>query len=240
MNNPYGTNGGNDGKHGGNNSGNNSGGGGKTVPLVIGGLILTLALVLGGFYFLNNNDSEDDNPEAQGTSSETSEVASSTEKTTSTTSAASSSTTSSSTGGYASPDNSLDSALNGKLPVDISNLVYDCKDATFTLQYEDDRADREMTGAQCKGAKDTPWKYSSIDIVDDAEYAENAVLRVQRAGNSKIIEDQNDNFAATEGDPTLDTLVIANPEKNVVLELEYVVGGEGTMKEILKELGYDA
>ena len=239
MNNPYGTNGGNDGKHGGNNSGNNSGGGGKTVPLVIGGLILTLALVLGGFYFLNNNDSEDDNPEAQGTSSETSEVASSTEETTSTTSAASS-TTSSSTGGYASPDNSLDSALNGKLPVDISNLVYDCKDATFTLQYEDDRADREMTGAQCKGAKDTPWKYSSIDIVDDAEYAENAVLRVQKGGNSKIVEDQDNNFAAMEGDPTLDTLVIANPEKDVVLELEYVVGGEGTMKEILKELGYDA
>lgn len=203
---------------------------------------------MAGAFFLFTGKDEEEGGDESTSAAATSESADSTESSNSSDSSDSSTSTSSSSsssaGGYASADNSVPSNLASALPSQLGDLVYDCEEATFNLEYTDDSApNRTMKGATCKGAKDAAWKYSGIDIIEDKEYAENVVLRVNDAKNHEIVSDEKVHFAAMEGPSygdKLNTLVVVNQDKGVVLEAEYISGGEESMREVLKKLGFDA
>lgn len=223
------------------------GNGGNKVPLIIGALVLVIALLAGAYFLFVGNKEDKDSSASSSSSSQTAasssaSATSSTASATSTTRSSSSSSSSSgiATSGYGSPDQSLPAVFKTDLPMDVSDKVYNCEDTEFTLQYEDSNDERKMKGATCTGAKGAAWEYSSIDFIDDDEYAKNVIDRA-RNGQSKgntIVKDEAGNFAAMETANYKKTLVVVNPDKGTVLEIEHVLGGEKEMKDILKQLGY--
>ena len=207
--------------------------------LIIGALILVIALIVGAYFLFVGNDDDNTDPsasESSSSSSESSEESGNWEDSLTSDSSASSSSDSGYEG-YGSADDSLPAKFKTDLPKDVSDWVYGCEEVTFTLQYEDDSsADRDMDGYSCKGATNHEWAFRSIDFIDDAEYAANVVERTKSSEYQQIIEDEPSIFVAMDGDYNTDTLIISNPDKGVVLEVEYMT--EDTMKKVLKEMGY--
>ena len=216
-------------------TGGGQNGSGKAAGLIIGALVLIIALIAGAYFLFVNDDKKDDADPA--TSTTNSSAAATSDPTTTSDSSSSSSTSSSSTG-IASPDGSMPAAFKTSLPHDLTDWVHKCEEVEFTLDYEElDKPDRPMNGSSCKGSADSPFTYSTIDFIDDKEYADNVVDRTHAAKKQLIASDESNDFAAISGKyDSLNNLVIVNPEEGKVMEVQYAT--EEKMRKALTDLGY--
>lgn len=213
--------------------------GGAGPVLLIIGLLVVIALAAGG-YFLLARDEED---REASSSSSTPRSSSSTGDEANPSNGDEPSRNSGGAVTSPKPDSSLPARFQNALPTGLDDLLFACSDKSFNLQYEDGSTpSRTMEGTVCLGARESAWAFSSIDFIDDSEYTQSAIERVRNARSQEIISDEPGNFAAMEGilPGALRTLVIANAEQGVVMEAEYILGGEETMREILQKLGYAA
>ncbi|MCX2163930.1 hypothetical protein [Corynebacterium auriscanis] len=242
--------------------GGNSGGGDKALPIILGILLAVILAVGAYFLFANKDDAETDNKAASSSSSSeappsdnpssgaaesssASSASSASEE--SSENSASESTPSSSTDPSvaAAPndpkkwggDDTLPAQYRSGLPFDTSTMVQNCRNGSFEI-YHYGRggrvSDGNAEGTRCSMGKSSPSPYSSVTYLTSKSYASNRI-KAAKVKNFHIVKDSNDSFIAYGKSSLEKGLLVINPARGVVMELNYPK--DGTPQKILDSYG---